>query len=498
MEQQRTEFYREIVRLAAASAEDITKQYPLGLSIPQKKVESWMSRFNHAARIPTKRDTPRLINSFKLGADPEFIFQNRAGNRIPATALALKTGIAFGADQNGRLVELRPKAYRSALKVMASILQELRWLTIVCPATQGYSWLCGAFMFGDGIGGHVHFGRKRATRDQEVEALANVMAALTQTGVYKAEDVATRMRGDERGQMYGRLDDFRLQNHGYEYRAFPSWLDSPWTAYLTLVISKLAVYDPGIVASWVDYAKTTEQWGVALKNLLMLYRGRDDDAELALWTLQQRGLPKHVGGDFKERWGLAGLTGPTVEVIPPSIGASPEAVEEIWTHLVSGAPLTANRPQLNWSPSSVPSGFVMVNNQEIHRYKGYGELVWDMCIPKRYSLSFANCEAPMDLTVSRALANELPANWLQRARVAFPQANIGVLGYDDRRIYTGPGLRTPRMASMTRKFLLSGLFPIWSVKTATPDAFTQWQEMARIPQGEERRLDGTVLYNSQL
>lgn len=496
--QERHNFYREVVRIGAETPADIAKAYPLGLRMTSEQVTGWLTRFNRTAQMPLRRDPPRLVNSFKIGADPEFIFRH-GGRRVPATALSLKTGLAFGADQNGRLVELRPKAYRSALKVVASILQELRWLAVTLPMTQKYDWLAGAWQFGDGIGGHVHFGRKRETRAQEVDALANIMAALTHIGTYSKEEVGRRMQGDDRGQVYGKLDDIRLQNHGYEYRAFPSWLDSPWTTFLTLVLAKLAVYDPNVVMGWADGVKSVRQWKVALRNLLALYRGRDDDAELALWALDKFGFPRHIGDDFKERWGLAGLTAQTVDVIPPTIGASPESVEEIWAYLAQGFSLQANKPQLNWSPSAIPADFMMANAQDIHRQKGYGELVWDICYARRIGVGFIGADEEMGFLVSKKLAATLPKDWMQQARQLMPAATIGIAhnyGVADRVILIGAGLRTPRVAPSVRRFLLSGLFPVWSVKTVTPDAVTQWQEKAQNRQVEERRLDGKVLYDS--
>ena len=500
MDNKRHDFYREIVRLGASSVEDIKQKYPLGTSASQEQMQGWFTRFQRTVEKPIRRTTPRLVNSYKIGADPEFIFRQGTA-RLDARTLGLKTGLAFGADNNSRLVELRPKAYRNALKVVASILQELRWMAVVIPATQQIDWLAGAFLNGDGIGGHVHFGRKRETRDQEVDALANIMAGLVQVGVFPAQEVVRRMGGDERGQVYGRLNDIRLQSHGYEYRAFPSWLGSPWTTYLTLVLSKLAVYDPAMVSAWVDNCQTPAQWETAIRNLLTFYRGRDDDAELALWVLQQRGFPKHTKRSFRSAWGIDGLpANADVTVIPPCIGASPESVEEIWMHFVTGNPIAPNSPQLNWSPSTIPPGFYMLNSQDIHRHKGYGELVWDLCADKRLVPSMLPCEDEHGFYVSQALADKMPKDWMKQAKELLPMANFTVVGYTDNRIYIGMELRSPRIAPMAHKVLLSGLFPIWSVKTAATDSFAQWQEKVKaLPtKSDKRRLLGQVLYESTI
>ena len=60
---------------------------------------------------------PRLLNHFKLGADPEFAFLNE-GKQHSAHDFGLRAGLCFGADNNGRLVELRPRASRYAVEVV--------------------------------------------------------------------------------------------------------------------------------------------------------------------------------------------------------------------------------------------------------------------------------------------------------------------------------------------------------------------------------------------
>src|SRR5581483_4609146 len=60
-------------------------------------------------------------------------------------------------------------------------------------------------------------------------------------------EMAERRGGDRLGQHYGMPGDFRLQTHGYEYRTFPSWLDSPALAFISITLAKLCVHCPGLV-----------------------------------------------------------------------------------------------------------------------------------------------------------------------------------------------------------------------------------------------------------
>src|SRR5438105_15380826 len=122
---------------------------PLILSaVPEALRTKWMERFYTATRPEKVPTQPRLLNHFKLGADPEFAIARQVGpqNEIfYAEQLQLIAGLCVGADNNGRLVELRPAPSRFALEVVASMLSELRWLAVIRPKTATLNWKAGAY-----------------------------------------------------------------------------------------------------------------------------------------------------------------------------------------------------------------------------------------------------------------------------------------------------------------------------------------------------------------
>ena len=119
-----------------------------------------------------------LVNHFTIGADPEIMLQ--ASSLVPpysekiiyAASLGLLTGVAFGADLSGRQVEIRPWASKSTLETVASIQVSLKWLsswlTKINPNVK-HTFLCYPFIEGDGLGGHIHFGKRNRSRDFYLE-----------------------------------------------------------------------------------------------------------------------------------------------------------------------------------------------------------------------------------------------------------------------------------------------------------------------------------------
>src|SRR6185312_7674262 len=331
-------------------------------TVPERLRTKWERRF-FTPVLTRLSSSPRLINRFQLGADPECIFVNRTRDeygeprthRMDAIEQGLKTGQAFGADQNGRLIEFRPAPNRFALRVLASMWAELKWMGLLLPNTLSFEWWCGAYLFEDGIGGHIHFGRKRPTRSEEIAALDQVGRLFYWLEVFPRSEWNRRQEGDARGQRYGQFGDFRPQIHGYEYRTFPSWLDDPWIAYLCLVLSKLAVYNPALVREWKKGANPNY-----VRNLLAYYKALDDDAAIVFQALENFGIPKHKGGDFKARWGINFTKEDAVKdvnVVPGSIPPHESEVEALFNFFTKKEPLVAKKTEPTWSPTVVHDGF---------------------------------------------------------------------------------------------------------------------------------------------
>lgn len=361
----------------------------------------WQKRFYQA---PSKEfpGVPRLVNHFKLGADPEFILVDpgQPGQmievagvpirtdatppaRVNASGVGLLTGLFVGADQNGRLVEVRPKPSRFALRVLASILISLRWVAILKPELLAFEWKSGAFLEGDGLGGHIHFGRKRGSRAEEIVGLDAIAATFRRTKAFSISQWDKRLLGDDRNQQYGKFSDYRLQGHGYEYRTLPSWLDSPWTAYLSLVVSKLAVYNPKLVERWFQDS-TVKEGGI--RNLLAYYKELDDDARIAYLAFERLGMPVYVGKDIRAAWGLLYPTTypQDVDIWPQSVGPNKEEVEDCFKFLVEGVTLKPKHPVVNW-PARPPEGFRSLRYNKMST--GMGELTWDLVTHRDIQLS---------------------------------------------------------------------------------------------------------------
>jgi len=501
---QRAEFYRVMIEQGITSLQEIEAAFPLGYNVPQAKIEKW---FGNLLKVPKDfSGFHRYVNRFKLGADPEFIFQgdisseNEDGEirnhplRVDAQAVHLKQGLAFGADNNGRLAELRPYPSRSALGVCASILVTLRWLAVLNPTLLKLQWISGAYLYDDGIGGHVHFGSKRPNRKEEILALDSVEELLVGLNTFPVQEVRARRGGDRHGNApYGLKGDYRLQTHGYEYRTWPSWLDSPELAFLTITLSKLAVQDPSLLK--YRASRTIGRKYQQIRNLLAYYKDTDDDARLALLLVSRR-FPRHIGGDFKVRWGLGKVeaTRPSeVKIVPPCIKPEAEDIQELFQALFTDTPLSFRMPKLNWSPISAPTGYEMLidTTNTIHQ-KGLGEMIWDVCGSKNYlfHIEGAGPGGP-GVSIPRALYERLPKT---------ARNNRWVEPYSDGKksaIYISATLREdPRVASKIRNWLLNGAFPLWRVKDVTADSLAQWKAYVQEPV-KKHKFFGTIIYSDQ-
>jgi hypothetical protein len=335
--------------------------------------------------LPLPRD--RFLNHFSIGADPEFIFMT-GGIREDARHLGLKAGLAFGADNNGRLVELRPEPSRSALSVLTSIWLTMHWLGAYVPHTPNYIWRSGAYAEADGLGGHLHFGRKQERlRERESRALDRVVHLLYTAGCYNRDEGRLRYRQAQGGH-YGAQSDIREQPHGYEHRTFPSWLDTPWLAYLSLVLGKLAVASelvPQLVQE--DGALTQDQARAQIRLMLAFFKAVDDDARLALAILAQRGLPQHInGGDLKVNWGIFNgpLSGQKVrlpEVWPTGVPSVPALEKELALSMLEGRLPEVGTLQPTWVPNSLPTGYHQLIHDvaDTRLLPGIGEWCADVC-----------------------------------------------------------------------------------------------------------------------
>lgn len=473
------EIKRRLLEDAVKNGATTLKGDPYGVTV--ERAQRWLDRMYSLNPISSVPSQVRLLNRFAIGADPEFMFLHESSGEVqgvPATDMGFKTGLAFGADVNGRLAELRPKPNKFGLRVVASLLATLRWLAYLNPKTTYLIWKAGAYSQRDGLGGHIHFGRKAASRGKEIKALDRLTRALYSSNVFSKTEAEDRKRNTE----YGKYGDFRLQTHGYEYRVLPSWLDSPWMAYFTIVAAKLAVYDPELVNSWAPAGGADSR----LKALLAYFKGRDDDAHIAYHALKRWGLPRFFGGDFKGRWGVDFTYNQgkqDVTVLPPFIVPTDKEVQEMFTHLTEASPILPNRPTVSWTPSKVPGGFSwLVDYTKTAGQIGLGELIWDLCTLKGAAVGILGSTERI-FQVSSALAAILPRGWKSDVN-----APVGIFRSNDLAIRIPREMREWHSIPETKKLLTGGSFPIWKIQDASVMRAKVWfnkgnKVQKRVPEG---------------
>lgn len=304
--------------------------------------------------------TPRLVNRFKLGADPEFTFQSKDGSYIYAESLGLTTLTGFGCDMSGRQAEIRAYPSRFALEVVASIADSLRWMgTVQNGSLLAFNWQATAFNGKDGCGGHIHFGRRRPqVRELDTNILDATTKRLLHEGVFDRYSFIDRQRMAPGN--YGKAGDIRVNNHGYEYRTPPTSLSSPWLTYFVLVINKLMVYHGQATLK----NPTNPEEGFI--ELLKLYEDRDDDAAIALSALRKFGMPKESKEDFKAKWGVSmGLPAPSKDnyFFPSMIKAEDATCKELFAYFKRGWDIPCRWPKPTWEPCFLPKGFQSVTVQ---------------------------------------------------------------------------------------------------------------------------------------
>lgn len=301
-------------------------------------------------------NTARLVNRFKLGGDPEFVMADPWGRYVHAETLGMNTLQSFGCDMAGRQAELRAYPSRFALEVVASMLDSLRWMGHVYPASLNNNWNAVTYNGKDGCGGHVHFGRRRPNREKDIEVLDKVNSYLVRAGIFDVKGYCDRMERTH----YGRSGDFRVQGHGYEYRTFPTQLSSPWLTYLTLVVSKLAVFTGTPPIAGAPKATIVE--------LLKRFEDLDDDAAIVLQAIQMLGMPCQTNTDFKRNWGVS-LYPSLVETdfsrffFPSMNKPRQETNEDLFNLFINGAELPVRAPVPTWEPFALPQGVQKIRVQ---------------------------------------------------------------------------------------------------------------------------------------
>lgn len=435
-----------------------------------------------------KTDNGRRMNNFCMGSDPEFVLVAPGQRRkTRAFDIGLRPGLAAGCDQNLRLAELRGWPTHSVVEHVAGIMASLRWLYRSVPDTGQYYWRAGAHFDGDGLGGHVHFGRKRPNRDREVAALDG-MATVFRNGNF-FDNVGWQKRNDGEGdnlhQRYGLLGDIRPQLHGYEYRTLPSWLCSPLKAFVVITASKLAVLDPEMTTPWKNREVGDLATGLdVLQRFARYYAGRDDDAWTLKHLLVQPEFIRQAGHwstpvpDFKHNWGIVpGLTPPTKQptrILPAVIRPDITEVAEMAEHLGGLVPLVYREVAPTFR-NSLPNKHYMWLYETVGQgiqYGGAGDLLHNLVGHDGLGVQirFGN-----GMFVSTDLYVGWAAEEKAKFKTAFPQSSIQpdvrrAIQFDRHSMGVG-GI------TLLRKFLLNwGLLPIWTVDAVKDTSYEEFRQ----------------------
>lgn len=479
--------YRDMKRLFIENViRGIPQLTEVSTRVPEPLQRRWLAKFYEPIRPKEVPESPRLLNHFKVGADPEFVFRTPDRTVMNAETLGLMSGLCFGADNNGRLVELRPAPSRFAVEVVASMLVELRWLAFYQPKSLNFQWKAGAFTGHEGLGGHVHFGRKVVSqRGFEVRALDKVTELMFQSEIFDANEQRARITGPGG---YGGYSDIRKQVHGYEYRTVPSWLDSPWKAHLSITLAKLAVCDPSMILAQKSFISPAEN-RKRIRNILAAYKGRDDDAMIAGLAFTVHGWPTGRIDDFRPEWGIeqpviegvlrSGFVPP--KIMPTTVSPTRSEIGEIFSYLTSGTNLTLHPPKAEWPFQSIPSGFkYLLSMTKTTRCPGIGELLHDALTPiDGFVVAYcgSNSESDRTIRMSPSVCDMLGKEGFRSLRNLLPtgtrlhrQSEWGGAHH----LEVSKTLLAPNTFPVTKAALFSGLLPICRYKDHTTFDTKAW------------------------
>lgn len=503
----RGELLREALLKGWTRPSDV--QAPWTHQLEQARIERWYRKLYKSALEPLPVGQ-RLANHFLLGADPEFVLHDGA-NRVDARVLDLKAGPAFGADNNGRLCELRPEPSRSALAVLASMWLAMRWMVVYHPDVLPLHWRAGSYYLSDGLGGHIHFGRKRKKfREREVLALDRLAHLQFVAGIFDREEGRLRVRqaqGAPAGQPYGALGDVRLQPHGWEYRTLPSWLDNPWLAYFNLVTSKLVVAFSDLVPTLcqADATLSAEQARQQLRMLLAYFAPADDDARLALAILTRRGLPGHASGMvFKQDWGLfnSGPLGSAKEADPPAlfpvtVPSRTEDEVELSQAMFENRPPELVSLKPTWTPHELPKDYVhMIRFVDTKLAPGLGEFAMGLCTHSQAPLKFVNMgHSSLAFRFPFKMSTKIEAcGLLTRLQVPVDCRNEEYSIH----INASKDFTLEQLLQARTEIVKCGIFPIWDINDVQADSIERWKQAqtARAPapvkKGSKVEFQGNV------
>lgn len=279
----------------------------------------------------------RLVNSFLIGTDPEFVILAKDGSVYNTAGVMGQRGVV-GWDHNGNVVEIRPEPAHGTYALVKRLQKEILQNRVLAEV-KGMKWRAGAALrarvrAGDALanergerlltlGGHVHLDVPPASAggDEEeyaarVGALDRVTRVLEHLDILPQGESQTR-RSDPvaRRNGYGQFGDVRTaggeQEGGrvrIEYRTMASWLFHPKTAYVCLTGAKLAAVAPSVAMETLKLRG--DVWG-NLQRFFGYFKGKDSNARRAVEKLMEdqsvKSLQFAPDVDFKDEWRELGV-----------------------------------------------------------------------------------------------------------------------------------------------------------------------------------------------
>lgn len=264
---------------------------------PQTMLRKLVSNFRKPLKVK-ELENPRLANRFTVGCEVGLIWWYSSAVTNPGNWRVHQHG--FLQQDRRHLVKLKVPKQRSCLQLVAGIAKELQIAAQITGQSPEVRWFTGCGHQGYSLTGGVYFGRLGPNRVREIAALDAVYLTLLQAKVFDREKNDKRIDGDQFARRRGMLGDVVSKPFGYKYQSFPSFIESPLQALLTLTLAKLAVMYSTEVSNWLSVDGNPE---AKILNLLAKFKGLDEDARLTHWIVAKKGLPK-PGGDIKANWQL--------------------------------------------------------------------------------------------------------------------------------------------------------------------------------------------------
>lgn len=209
-----------------------------------------------------------LVNTFKVGADPELVLLDPP-QIVNGAVRGVETAGYFGFDHGGYVVEPHPTPDLSVRQVCKNIRTSLDYMHYLWP---NLKFRAGAYYEAAGarnqmyMGGHVHLDIRAFTPDQ-IAAMDSFTASLEHLDLLPRVECARRAEGG----FYGKKGDIRAEHGHVEYRSMCSWLFDPKIAMLCMTGAKLAAINPAALPKKLFTSKAR------LTSWFEGYKEADDD-----------------------------------------------------------------------------------------------------------------------------------------------------------------------------------------------------------------------------